>query len=70
MFPFSTYVTKIGDTYLVAVSTADAVLIAVFGLALLLGAMWLANSPQPTPSKGLWALSAADREVKARGRHR
>lgn len=38
--------------------------VATTGLGV--GSMWLANLEQPKPSKGLWQLSAVDREVQAR----
>lgn len=41
------------------------IVLAAVGLLLLGGySMWLANSPQPKPSPGMWALSKVDREAR------
>lgn len=73
MFPFTTFPhTVIGDTMLFAVEGSWFILAVLFGAALTLGVMWLANRTQPTPDARSWRhLEAARATAGAhRGKHR
>lgn len=72
MLPFSLFpAVTVGDHTLIGVETANLFLAAVFGLALIVGTMWLANRTQPTPNARMWAaVDAVRRDVSAKGRHR